>query len=216
MPIEVIHAGYGRTGTHSLKAALEQLGYGPCYSMLEFMETKPGLNDGHVDRWHDFVCRGQAMDWNVLFADYRACVDTPTSYHYEEVARAFPNALVVVTIRDPESWYASWVAFHDVMAEVASAARDVSQDMIKLGEIIRAHRSRVWGLDASREEMIAQFERRVEEVSASVTSDRFLAFDVREGWRPLCSFLQQPVPDTPFPHVNEQDALREFLGRWAR
>jgi len=96
--LKVIGAGFGRTGTSSLQAVLEDLLGGKCYHMKEIM-----MQSAHLQAWHDFaVGKTPAMDWEWLFADYRAAVDCPVCMYYDELMEVFPEAKVILTVRDPE------------------------------------------------------------------------------------------------------------------
>src|SRR5262245_50709202 len=99
--LRVIGAGFGRTGTLSLKAALEQLGFNPCYHMVEVLS-----HPDHIARWRA-IGEGQAAEWEALFAGYQAAVDVPASEYYAQLMQAYPEAKVVLTVRDPEQWYES-------------------------------------------------------------------------------------------------------------
>jgi hypothetical protein len=208
MPLKIIGAGFGRTGTQSLKAALEYLGYQPCYSMTDVILDRPGLNDGHLEAWHAFVCRGRPMDWERLFAGYQACLDAPGHYVFRELVEAFPEAVVILTVRDPLRWFESWQALQETTARVcAGMGRDPR--MRQWGEIMQALHVRAFGDAAGREAMIRVFERRIEEAKRAVPAGRLLILDVREGWAPLCAFLGHDVPEEPFPRVNDRAALKD-------
>jgi hypothetical protein len=101
MPIKVIGAGLGRTGTLSLKMALEELGFVKCYHMTEVL-----ANLEHVRAW-DAAARGEPIDWEALFQGYQATVDWPGCTFYEELMRRYPEAKVVLSVRDPDRWYDS-------------------------------------------------------------------------------------------------------------
>ena len=118
MPLKVIGAGFGRTGTTSLKSALEQLGFEPSYHMAEVVGERPGVNDGHLNAWHAFLCRGVVPDWRRMFVGYHACTDAPTCVFYRELMDAFPDARVVLTVRDPASWYASVTALREMTSKL--------------------------------------------------------------------------------------------------
>ena len=215
MPLRVIGAGFGRTGTLSQKAALEQLGFDPCYHMAEIVGPRPGVNDGHVDAWHAFVCDGHAMDWERLFAGYQAAVDFPTCVYYRELMAAFPDAPVVLSVRDSASWYDSWCA----LQAAAQQIRRVTQHdprMRRWGEFVEALQERTLGREPERAGAIAAFERHNAGVRASVPAERLLVFEVREGWGPLCAFLGRPVPQIPFPHLNERELLAQLPAALAR
>lgn len=207
MPPRVIGAGYGRTGTQSLKAALEHLGYQPCYSMVDVVLKRPGWNDGHLEAWHAFVCQGHPMNWGWLFARYEACLDAPVHYCFRELTEAFPEAAVVLTVRDPQSWFESWQALQET-SERVRVATERDSHMRQWGELLQALRARAFGDAVGRDATIRVFQKRVAEVQATVSPDRLLIFDVQQGWAPLCAFLGRPVPDVPFPHVNDRETLK--------
>ena len=105
MALRVIGAGYGRTGTLSLRTALERLGFAPCEHMINVME-----NPERFLLWQAALEqkeRGGAIDWDPLFAGYSATVDWPGAFFWRELANANPRAKVILTVRDPDRWYDS-------------------------------------------------------------------------------------------------------------
>jgi hypothetical protein len=194
--MKVIGAGFGRTGTLSLHAALEALGL-HCYHMNEVL-----MRWDHLRAWRNFMLRNRPMDWVQLFQGYEATVDFPACVYYKELLQAFPDAVVILSVRDPEKWFASWAR----MWETKEHYR-VFRFIPRLGyshDIIDHIRDRVFGGRIDRDDNIEAFQRHIQEVKATVPSDRLLVFDVREGWEPLCSFLGLPVPaGRPFPRLNE-------------
>lgn len=195
--MEVIGAGFGRTGTLSLKVALERLGYSPCYHMVELFE-----HADHVERWEAAVRGEEPVDWDQMFAGYRATVDWPGAAFYEELTERYPEAKVVLTVRDPERWYESArnTIFNLRGAEIPRAPRMAME--------LASQR----GFDGDIEDrgrMIEAFERWNEEVKRSVPAERLLVYEVKEGWGPLCDFLGVEAPeDEPFPHLNDSDSFR--------
>src|SRR5579859_522535 len=101
MDLEVVGAGLGRTGTHSLKLALERLLGAPCYHMVEVF-----AHPEHVPAWHS-AALDKMPAWNEVLAGYAAAVDWPASAFWAELSEAFPDALVVLSVRDPEDWWRS-------------------------------------------------------------------------------------------------------------
>src|SRR5262245_1521489 len=134
----------------SLKTALEYLGYQPCYGMTDVLFSRPGLNDGHLDAWHAFVCEGRPMDWGRLFARYEACFDGPGHYFFRELTEAFPEAAVVLTIRDPRRWFESWQALQETSERVRAATRRDPR-MCKWGELMRVLHARAFGNAVGRD-----------------------------------------------------------------
>lgn len=190
MSLSVIGAGLPRTGTMSQKLALEQLGFGPCYHMTE---TFP--RPEHWPLW-ETAAAGGPVDWDVLFDGFGSTTDAPGCNFYRELANWFPDAKVVLSVRDPEAWFASTQAtIIGPQTEGFHAARGTLAMVEALG----------WGTDPRLRDhdwMLARYHRHNDEVRGAIPSDRLLVYDVAEGWEPLCRFLGRPVPDTPFPQAN--------------
>ncbi|OLT24287.1 hypothetical protein BJF83_07455 [Nocardiopsis sp. CNR-923] len=209
--MHVIGVGFGRTGTLSLKVALEELGLGPCYHMREAIASPD-----HKRLWLE-AAQGGPVDWDRLLGGYRSTVDWPGCYFWRELVEAYPEARVVLTVRDPERWYSStretiyrlstWVA------RVAAPFFPTARGMAAMTDAI------IWngtfgGRFTDREHAIGVFERHIREVRAHVPADRLLVYDVREGWEPLCRFLGVEAPrDRPFPHVNDRDHQKSKIRR---
>lgn len=195
MPLSVIGAGYGRTGTLSLKLALEQLGFGPCYHMVEVLKNPKAPGD-----W-EAAADGRPVDWEDIFAGYGATVDWPSATFYRELAEAYPDAKVVLTVRDPEAWFASTQA--TIFKPDFSDPDDPFQRMVLkvIGDLFdrRMH---------DKAHVIEVFNRHNEAVRRAIPPERLLVYDLAEGWNPLCAFLGVPVPETPMPKVN---STQEFL-----
>jgi Sulfotransferase domain len=215
--MKVIGAGFARTGTISLKAALEHLGFGPCYHMS--VAEKEG---GHLDLW-DAAARGILIDWDRIFGGYESTVDWPACAFYKELMRAYPDAKVVLTVRDPERWYDSINGTIYPLYKVAIASRWTAP-FIRFPHrdlLARMTRNVVWngtfdGRFEDRRHAVAAFERHVEEVRRHVPADRLLVFEVKDGWKPLCDFLGVDVPaDRPFPHLNDQQTFQTMARRRA-
>lgn len=207
--MKVIGAGFGRTGTDSIRHALEFLLDGRCYHMKEL-----ATRHDHGERWSDFVA-GRGMDWAALFEDYEATVDWPGANYYAEIMAAFPEAKVLLSVRDPESWFDSFQELVRVMKVIS-----VFSFIPRLRLMKRLHDVAVWrefeDLE-DRAKCIEVFERHIEAVKAHVPEERLLVFRVQEGWDPLCEFLNVDVPKVPFPHVNSRGDIQRFAyGRVAR
>src|SRR5262249_34691649 len=98
MPLKVIGAGLPRTGTNSLQIALEQLGFGPCHHMYELLADP--------SQWPSWlrVYDGEHVDWEELYRGYNSAVDAPSAFLWRELAAAYPDAKVILTVRSPEDW----------------------------------------------------------------------------------------------------------------
>jgi hypothetical protein len=211
--LRVIGAGFGRTGTLTMQAALEQLGFAPCYHYVEVIERRPGRNDGHLRAWVDLARGRRAMDWRWLLARYQAVVDFPMCTFYPELLEAFPDARVVLTVRDPERWFESFdtlarslhrMRFGRIFAPKLRATATIFEHLVK---------RRVFGGRLDRAACLEAFERHRREVVRRVPAERLLVYEVSQGWGPLCAFLGVPEPDGPFPHLNEGEDLAARMTR---
>lgn len=198
MALKVIGAGLGRTGTLSLKLALEHLGFGPCYHMVEIMAHARV----RVPQWIDVV-RGKP-DWNAVFDGFASTVDYPTATYWRELAEFYPDAKVVLSVRDADSWY-------DSVRETIFSEANISRfDAGPAAEfmnaaVVGAFRNH---LD-DRQYMVDYFNRWRDNVIASLPPERLLVFEARQGWEPLCAFLGAPVPQEPYPRVNSKSDIKE-------
>jgi hypothetical protein len=202
MSIDVIGAGLGRTGTVSFKAAVEALGFAPCWH-IEDMTAR-------LETW-ERLAAGQDVDWAQLFEGYRATSDFPACLYYRELEEAFPSAKVVLTVRDPQSWAHSVQALRAFNLALRSRPDMQTPVMQRWGRAVDAL---VWdrlGDVTNVDHLAALFEDHAAEVRRSVPEERLLVFDLRQGWDPLCAFLAVPVPDAPFPKLNERSGLDDLL-----
>lgn len=201
MGLEVVGAGVGRTGTHSLKLALEQLIGGRCHHMLEILgdpEQVPG--------WIDAI-DGKPVDWSVLLAKYRALVDWPGASFWPELSAANPDALVLLSVRDPEGWYKSasntiFLAF-DRMPPEAKPWMDA---------VRRLMRDRFSDRLEDPTAMMDAFVRHNDAVRKAIPASRLLEWRPGDGWEPICERLGKPVPAEPFPLTNTTEEMRAMLG----
>jgi len=197
MTLRVVGAGLGRTGTLSLKLALERLLGAPCYHMLEVF-----AHPEHVALWHA-AARGEPVDWRALFAGYAAAVDWPVGSFWPEVSDAFPEALIVLSTRSAESWWQS--ASQTIFPTSGKAAGTPWHAMW-----MELARSRFTTRLDDRAAAIAAYERHNADVRKRAPNERLLEWSAREGWAPLCRALGVSVPEEPFPHANSTE---EFLAR---
>lgn len=200
MPLEVIGAGLSRTGTLSLKLALEKLGFGPCFHMMEFIRPEYEPRRMLWERAMD----GEKPDWEAIFAGFSSAVDMPTCLYYRKLSLAYPQAGVILTVRDPATWYQSSIA--TVWADGPSGQTGASGGGERAARL-RAANLREVGfniLEDPRNEPLttAHFNRYSQQVKQDIPPERLLVFDVGEGWEPLCTFLRVPIPQTPFPREN--------------
>jgi hypothetical protein len=201
MELVVVGAGVGRTGTHSLKLALEQLLDAPCHHMLEML-----ADPSQIPAWIDAI-EGRPVDWSAMLARYRAIVDWPGGSFWPELSAAYPDALVLLSVRDPESWYRSasntiFLSF-DTMPPEAKPWLDAVRRLL--------HDRFSDRLDDPTAMMDA-FMRHNDAVRAGVPASRLLEWTPGDGWEPICDRLGVPVPDQPFPVTNTMGEFREMRG----
>ena len=215
MGLKVIGAGWGRTGTESLKNALEILGYNKCYHMFELMK-----DSSRLDYWEQLDVE-RHTDFDALFAGYDAGVDFPVAGYYKELMAHYPEAKVILTVRDPEKWVesASKTILKRPPEFLFIALRFLGFFSKKLGSFpkIFAYASRTVHVEmlenrlTDREFLKAKLQEWNEEVIRYVPQDRLLVYEVKDGWGPLCAFLNKPVPEVAFPLANDSDAFQKKL-----
>ena len=199
MSLQIIGAGFGRTGTMSLKAALEQMGY-PCYHMVECFPKGPE----HWRLWEQAATGNP--NWDALFDGYSATVDFPACTSYAQLAEYYPEAKVVLTVRDPEKWFHSvqdtifgkeWIEFlpgTEAGAYMQATINDYFDN--------RMH---------DHDHLVRRFNEHVTEVKDTISPERLLVFEVADGWQPLCDFLELPAPSAAFPHINDTEAVQGII-----
>jgi len=211
--LKVIGAGLPRTGTSSLKAALERLGFGPSYHMFELMK-----NPQHIERWKPAMA-GEPTDWDQVFAGYQAAVDFPASIFWQELSQVYPEAKIILTVRDPKRWHASVRSAFPDPSEMD--ADDIPEPMRGFADLMplmsSAAKERLGGVwDPSRsvteEEAVQVFNAHTERVRATAPADRLLVFSASDGWGPLCDFLGVEAPvDEAFPHLNDTETMQRMF-----
>ena len=200
MALEIIGSGLGRTGTKSLHAALELLGFGPCHHMVEVFAHRES-----VPLWIE-AAEGRP-DWNAIFRNYRSAVDYPTAAYWRELATFYPDAKIIHTLRDPDQWFDSTQATifrAGGPPDQAIQAGGMMGDFF--GSILRPFGDKLH----DRAFMTDYFRRHTDEVRAEIPPGRLLFYDVSEGWGPLCAFLGVNVPPAEFPFQNTR---AEFIAR---
>jgi hypothetical protein len=200
MSLRVIGAGFGRTGTDSMREALNILGFGPCHHMVEV-----NGNDDQRRLWRA-LAKGAPPDWDRLFEGYASCLDWPSAYYWREISAHYPDARVILTLRSADSW---WESFEKTIlrASVQGTDPDSLSRVLLMAKVFD-------GRIEDRAHAIARFEANTREVVATVPADRLLVFELGDGWEPLCRHLGVPVPDQPYPNRNNTaDFLRAVADR---
>lgn len=202
MSLKVIGAGVGRTGTYSLKLAINQLGLGPCHHMEEVLHNMAvqvplwaAAADGHPD-------------WTTIYEGYESAVDWPTAGFFRELSIAYPDAKFILTTRDPRNWAESFShTIYSLLAMGDQAPEEQRPWLAMVNEVV-AQTGFPPGLDVA--DLEKTFIAHTDAVKAAIPASRLLVFQVKEGWEPLCAFLGLPVPEGPFPRTNDRS---EFWDR---
>lgn len=202
--LKVIGAGLSRTGTNSFKVAMETLGFGKCHHMVEVLD--------HPEHAPVFLraAKGEHIDWDTLFEGYGSCIDFPSCYFWRELSAYYPKAKVILTVRDPESWYRSMN--ETILPTMKVKLAEVQSPVVEMGEEIILRQFFGGNID-DMEHVIGAFERHNQEVRNTIPPERLLEFNARDGWEPLCRFLGVPVPDEPYPNTNSLDEFMEKADR---
>ncbi|PSL19073.1 sulfotransferase family protein [Shimia abyssi] len=193
MTLKVIGTGFGRTGTDSMRMALNILGVGPTHHMFELGEGTPLR-----PLWLDLV-NGSEPDWDALFKGYSACVDWPSAHYWRDLINVYPEAKVLLTLRSAESW---WTSFEATILKFIQSREDPNG----MAQLLIA--DQVFdGRHDDRRHAIAVYEQNIADVMATVAPDRLLVHALGDGWHPLCELLDVPVPDVEYPSRNSTSEL---------
>jgi len=199
MTLKIIGVGMGRTGTASLKVALEQVGIGHCYHMTEVLKNPECTTD-----WTN-AAEGNA-DWDKIFNEYSATVDNPGCNFWKELANYYPKAKVILTVRDADKWFDST---NETIHSIEFA------NFIKNSPFGKMAQKTIWDIMENRMQdrnhMVDFFKNRTSEIIDYIEPERLLVYEVSEGWEPLCAFLNLPVPETEFPRINSREETKELL-----
>ena len=196
MAIQIIGAGLGRTGTTSLKVALEMLLKEPCYHMVNIAN-----HPDHIAQWHA-ASQGDTPDWPSLFHGYSAVTDWPATAFYKELMLAYPDAKVLLSFRDSQAWFKS--CQDTIFPKILSTEGE-------WGEMVRSVVFNTFCKDLDdRDSCIAAYERHNEEVRRYVPTERLIEWQPGDDWLPLCNGLNLPVPDEVYPYINK---TKDFLAR---
>jgi hypothetical protein len=203
MALSVIGAGFGRTGTHSLNLALEAIGYGPCHHMADVMRSD------QQKAFFRAAGRGEPVDWDEAYAGFVSAVDWPTAFFWRELADYYPDARIILTLRDPSKWFDS--ASETIFQTMGP---DASPESFGVAVI----RNKIFGGNLTdRAHVIAVMERCYAEIVATIPPERLLQYEVHEGWPKLCAFLGVPEPAEAFPLTNTTESFRaNVLGQGRR
>ena len=213
--MKVIGAGFGRTGTLSLRAALDIIDFGPCYHMVEV-----ATNQSHAPIWAA-AARGNPPDWSEFLAGYESTTDWPGCLFWRELSEHFGDAKVLLNTRDPERWYESvqntFLTEYRGVLEGGDLSDLAPPERAPMFDMMQAVMGRQFGgfeKIADKDVALEVFRRHHEAVRATIPADRLLAYEVKQGWEPLCEFLDVPVPDEPFPHLNDRASFGRTINHY--
>lgn len=201
MTLKVIGTGFGRTGTLSLKAALGQLGFGPCYHMSEVFG-----HPEHVPLWTK-AARGERTDWTGVFKGYVAAVDWPAVNFWRDLIERYPDAKVVHTERDPEVWYKSFQA--TISEALQSAPPGGPNPWAQMTDLIITQHT--FNGDLGKDNVLKIYNAHNAEVRRRVPARHLLVHHFTDGWAPLCAHLGVAIPVTPFPKTNSTEEFQQRM-----
>ena len=210
--LRVVGAGLGRTGTHSLKIALERLLGAPCYHMVEVFKRPADLA-----AWQA-AATGEPPDWHKLFDGFAATVDWPSAGFWREIAEAFPDAIILLSNRDADGWWKSatrtiFEGFRRQDRQPTDATADGPTarpaDNPAFGAMVSALLTKTFTPDFLDETAAkAAFDRHAADVRQRAPKNRLVEWRVQDGWGPLCAALGVPIPSEPFPVSNTTEEFR--------
>ena len=199
LSLKIIGAGFGRTGTLSMKHALEQLNAGPCYHMLEVLR-----NPHHDPLWLAALHREPAQ-WEAIFEHFPATVDWPAAFFWRELHAAYPGAKVILSVRDPERWYQSVTnTIYKALTGPPRPGSKASDEHRQMTRELILERT-FGGRFTDKAHAISVFNQHNDAVRETVPAKQLLVYETGSGWEPLCTFLGADIPDTPFPRVNSTE-----------
>jgi len=196
MTLKAISAGFGRTGTLSLKLALEQLGLGPCHHMMEVIEN----GEKQVPLWNGALA-GQA-DFDAIYDGYHSAVDWPSAAFWKELADDYPDAKIILSSRSADSWYNS---ISETILATVWAPEKWPPQAVAWFTMVSKVLDRSLGSARTKDELIAVFHAHEAAVKAAIPADRLLVHSAKDGWEPLCAFLGVPVPEGDYPRTNSKE-----------
>lgn len=203
MSPQVIGTGVGRTGTYSLKLALQELGLGPCYHMEEVAKDLPI----RLPHWQ--AALAGSADWHTLFQGYASAVDWPTAGFYRELYATYPDVKFVLTTRSPESWAASFSSTINTLIDGKENAPPPMWEWIDMAKAVIERTG--FKIGSGPEQFAEDFQKHNAAVKAVIPESQLLVFEVAQGWEPLCDFLGVKVPETPFPRSNNREEFWELV-----
>jgi hypothetical protein len=213
--VKVIGVGFGRTGTMSLKAALERLGAGPCFHMIELIMGERSERD--LAQWVK-VAAGE-QDWTEVFDGWESTVDWPAAARWREICDAFPDVPVLLNVREFDGWYTS-------MENTIRAAKVTPPDELEPDANRPLPNPALWGVIDTliwtgdfqdrfedRDWVRQMYDDRIAQIKAEIEPERLTVWELGvDGWEPLAAMLGVPVPPEPFPRLHDTAEFRAEFG----
>jgi len=203
--MDIIVAGWGRTGTRSVKFVLEHLLNKPCYHMQNIL-----LSREESLKWYKFfILKNKEINWNLIFNGYGACLDFPSCNYYKDLMVKYPNAKVILTQRDPESWIKSWNVLENQILNsftfkfLAKIPNTSFYYQKKIHNELIIGKNGAFKGEKSNEARMDLFDKWNKSVIDFVPKERLLVYHPKDGWEPLCEFLNLPIPSISYPHLNK-------------
>ncbi len=208
MALQVIGAGFGRTGTTSLKAALEQLGFSKCHHMEEVMKS------GAQVRFWQTLADGGEVAWDEVFEGFQSSCDWPSCTYWEKLHHHYPDAKIVLTVRDETRWYES--VRQTIYPATFLLPRWLDWLVPPFARLKKMTVASIWdgvfdGRLEDRAHALQVYREHIAHVKATAPGDQLLVFEAKDGWAPLCRFLNVPVPENDYPHLNDTAQIRRMI-----
>jgi len=203
----ILGAGFARTGTTSLKRALEILGFNPCHHMMEVIRYDL------VDFWEKALSQdGKNINWREIFDKFSGTTDHPACVFWQDILKLYPNSKVILTTRDPDRWYQSMKETILTSNNSQTIGQRINNFIFSFNRRFKAMTKHIlirqFGTDYSRDNMVKVFNEHIKNVEKLCPKEKLLKFEVKQGWKPLCEFLGKPIPDCEFPNENNTDEMK--------
>ena len=203
MELKVIGLGLGRTGTYSLKTALEELELGPCHHMERVAQNM----SVQLPLWNEVL--NNPTNFEAAYEDMQSAVDWPTAAFYKELYKHYPNAKFILTHRSKESWAESFGStIYKLLAERENAPTPVQE---WLNMVVKVIEKSGFTMDLDFEELAERYKVHNKAVLDLIPPEQLLVYQVKEGWEPLCKFLNLKTPITEFPRTNNREEFWDIV-----
>ncbi|PVH81631.1 hypothetical protein DL98DRAFT_623689 [Cadophora sp. DSE1049] len=237
--MQVLCLGLSRTATMSLWLALKKLGY-TAYHFMEVGQPE-NIRDGHLFCWREaleakLLGKGRPYgreEFDKILGQYSAVTDAPNACFADELLEAYPNAKVILSVRDPDKWVASMESsYYSILGWASFTALAFFDKTLGTERAVFELILRQWtdGDIYNRHKLREGYIHHNQHIRDIVPKDNLFEFQLEDmkGWGPLCEFLEKDVPDEPYPRINEGGnaakihvflfwrQLFRLVGRWLR